>query len=92
MSFMSAQSEVSQSVPTARMAMARYAVEEEEWMRIHVDFAGPFEGHMFLVDYQDYPGFQEFFSAVMGCQKCWAVTTMCSSVQVISGLFSRRME
>ncbi|XP_051983106.1 uncharacterized protein K02A2.6-like [Xyrauchen texanus] len=54
---------------------------ESPWQRIHVDFAGPFEGHMYLVVVDAYSKWPEV--CVMES------TTSTKTIQVLRGLFSR---
>lgn len=54
---------------------------ESPWQRIHVDFAGPFEGHMYLVVVDAHSKWPEV--CVMES------TTSTKTIQVLRGLFSR---
>lgn len=51
------------------------------WERIHVDFAGPFEGHMYLVMVDAHSKWPEVH--------IMKSTTACMTIQVLRGLFSR---
>eukprot|EP00079_Xenopus_tropicalis_P016020 XP_004914327.1 PREDICTED: uncharacterized protein K02A2.6-like [Xenopus tropicalis] len=58
-----------------------WAWPESPWQRIHIDYAGPFEGRMFLVVVDAHSKWPEVL--VMDS------TTSCKTIEVLRGLFSR---